>query len=138
MRFGDDLQRKDAGDQGKGPFANAARVNAVGFAPSSGRIGVLARNRIRSSGDSGSCRRPVPCCAMKAKSLRVPSRLRFLVFPNAIVDIRERSSAMSSGATRTALGAVHSVTKDRLEPPYLADRNDDRSLERSLMNKSYR
>ena len=43
-----------------------------------------------------------PRCAMNAKSLKVPSGLRFLVFPNATVDIRERSSAMSYGATPMA------------------------------------
>jgi hypothetical protein len=34
--------------------ANAAHVNAIGLAPSNGRIGVCARNRISASADSGS------------------------------------------------------------------------------------
>ena len=117
-----------AGDHRKDWLEKAARVNAIGFAPSSGRIGVLARNRIRSSGDSGSRRRPVPCCAMKAKSFRAPSRLRFLLFPKAIVHIRERSSAnVVSCDTDGAQRCAHGVRKDRREPPFLADRNDDRT-----------
>lgn len=39
---------------------NAARVNSIGLAPSSGSIGVWERNRISSSGNSGSVRRASP------------------------------------------------------------------------------
>jgi hypothetical protein len=39
---------------------NAARVRSIGLAPSRGRIGVCERNRINSSGDSGSVRRAFP------------------------------------------------------------------------------
>ena len=38
---------------------------------------------------------------MNAKSFKVPSRLRFLVRPNAISDIRDRSLATSAAATPT-------------------------------------
>jgi hypothetical protein len=70
---------------------NAAQVSSIGLAPSNGRIGVCARNRINSSGVSGSGRRALPTCAMKAKSFKVPSRLRFLVRPNAISDRHHRA-----------------------------------------------
>ena len=52
-----------------------------------------------------------PCCAMNAKSFKVPSRLRFLVRPNAISDIRDafvgnvcRHDADSSQPSHTASG----------------------------------
>ncbi len=63
-----------------------------------------------SSGVSGSGRRALPTCAMKAKSFMVPSRLRFLVRPNAISDIRDRSSAMSSAATPTWASTSHTAS----------------------------
>jgi len=47
---------------------------------------------------------------MNAKSFKVPSRLRFLVRPNAISDIRDRSSAMSATATPTLLNTSHTAS----------------------------
>jgi hypothetical protein len=47
---------------------------------------------------------------MNAKSFKVPSRLRFLVRPNAISDMRERSSAMSEAARPTLLKTSHTAS----------------------------
>jgi len=63
---------------------------------------------------------------MNAKSFNVPNKLRFMVGPNAISDIRDRSSAICSEATPTAASTSHRVRKDRLEVFRLANRNDDR------------
>ena len=90
--------------------ANTARVNSIGLAPSSGRIGVCERNRISSSADSGSARRASIDWAMNAKSFKVPSKLRFLVRPNANSDIRIRSSAMSAAATPTMASLSHTAS----------------------------
>ncbi len=51
-----------------------------------------------------------PCWAMNAKSFKVPSRLRFLVRPNAISDIRDRSSAMSAAETPTTANLSHTAS----------------------------
>ena len=83
---------------------------AIGRAPSSGRIGVSERNRISSAGDSGPTRRVSNDCAMNAKSFRVPNRLRFLVRPNASSDIRLRSSAMSAAAMPATANLSHTAS----------------------------
>jgi conjugative relaxase-like TrwC/TraI family protein len=68
------------------------------------------RNRISSSRDSGSARVRLPCWAMNAKSLTVPSKLRFLVRRNAISDIRKCSSAMSDAEIPTEASTSHTAS----------------------------
>ena len=64
---------------------------------------------------------------MKAKSFKVPSKLRFLVRPNANSDIRIRSSAMSAAATPTMDSLSHTASGNTVPKPLrFADRNDDR------------
>ena len=63
---------------------------------------------------------------MNAKSFKVPSKLRFLVRPNANSDIRIRSSAMSAAATPTMANLRTPRGKHRAQPLRLTDRNDDR------------
>ena len=47
---------------------------------------------------------------MNAKSFKVPSKLRFLVRPNANSDIRIRSSAMSAAAMPTTANLSHTAS----------------------------
>ncbi len=63
---------------------------------------------------------------MNAKSFSVPSKLRFLVRPNATSDIRDRSSDLRGGDTNVGQHLAHRVLKHRAQPLCIADRNDDR------------
>jgi hypothetical protein len=75
---------------------------------------------------------------MNAKSLRVPSRLRFLVFPKVMADILERSSAnVVRRDTDSAQVRKHRVGKDRIVSRRLASRIRMMTERRecSLMNR---
>ena len=64
---------------------------------------------------------------MNAKSFKVPSKLRFLVRPNANSDIRIRSSAMSAAATPTMDSLSHTAPGNTVPSRFTSrDRNDDR------------
>ena len=64
---------------------------------------------------------------MNAKSFKVPSKLRFLVRPNANSDIRDRSSAMSAAATPTMASLSHTASGNTVLNRFaFANRNDDR------------
>ena len=89
---------------------NPARVDLIEFAPSSGRIGACERNRRNYSGTSGLVCRASTDRTRNAKSFKVPRRLRFLVRPNAISDIRGRSLATFPAATPTMASISHTAT----------------------------
>ena len=63
---------------------------------------------------------------MNAKSFKVPSKLRFLVLPNAISDIRDRSFDVRVSDADDGQPFAHRVRKHRAQPLRLANRNDDR------------
>ena len=106
---------------------NTARVNSIGLAPSNGKIGVCARNRISSSGDSGSVRRASIDWAMNAKSFK---RAEQAAIPGpAERELRHphRSSAMSVAATPTMANTLaHGVRKHRANRFDSANRKYDR------------
>jgi len=106
----------------------------MGRAPSSGKIGVLAKNRAIASSDCSFTGRDGDAPVIKEKSFSVPNRLRLLVRPNLISDIRECSSAMCEAATPTRVSIWH-TTSGNTEGNLFASRIGIRTgrRDRSLM-----